>query len=229
MLIWLVAVILCLAGLVVLSQGGVAGLDSLPALPVAAAVITVLAIAYLAATRPRGTEESKLNPFLIGLLAAIVMAAAFGLKSGTLWKTSPTAQSARSEDAVTPTKDAPHSVRLRKKTNGQFVARAEVNGEALDFLIDTGASAVILRSADAERAGVDTAALAFTTPIETANGPTLAASVQIRSITIGAIRVDHVEALVAKPGSLNESLLGITFLRRLRSYELSGDFLTLRE
>ena len=229
MLIWLVVVILGLAGLVMLSQGGVAGLDSLPALQTAAAVITILAIAYLAATRPRETEESKLNPFLIGLLAAIVMAAALGLKSGTLWKALPTAQAAGSEDAATVSKDAPRSVRLRKKSNGQFVARAEVNGEPLDFLIDTGASAVILRSADAEKAGVDTASLAFTTPIETANGPALAASVHIRSITIGAIKVDNVEALVAKPGSLNESLLGITFLRRLRSYELSGDFLTLRE
>ena len=45
---------------------------------------------------------------------------------------------------------------------------------------------------------------------------------------MGAIRLTDVEALVAKPGTLRESLLGMTFLRRLRSYEFSGDFLTLR-
>jgi aspartyl protease family protein len=47
-------------------------------------------------------------------------------------------------------------------------------------------------------------------------------------VAIGPIRLDQVDALVTKPGVLNESLLGMNFLRRLRSYEFSGEFLTLR-
>ena len=120
------------------------------------------------------------------------------------------------------------AVRLRKRPAGHFVARAEVQGVSLGFLIDTGASTVVLKPADAEKAGIDVGALAFTVAVETANGTTYAAAVRLRSITIGPIEITDVEALVGKPGSLKENLLGMSFLKRLRSYEVSGDFLTLR-
>lgn len=120
------------------------------------------------------------------------------------------------------------AVRIRRRSNGHFNARGDVNGVSMSLLIDTGATTVVLKPADAERAGIDTGALAFTAPVQTANGTTFAAPVRIRSIAIGPIEVRDVEALVAQPGSLNESLLGMSFLRRLRSYEFSGDFLTLR-
>ena len=48
------------------------------------------------------------------------------------------------------------------------------------------------------------------------------------SLLFAPIQIRDVEALVSKPGTLKESLLGISFLKRLRSYEFSGDFLTLR-
>ena len=87
----------------------------------------------------------------------------------------------------------------------------------------------MLRASDAEKAGFDIKALTFNTPIETANGAGYAATIQLRSIEIGSLRIDNIEALVAKPGSLNESLLGMNFLRRLASYEVTGDFVTLRQ
>ena len=65
-------------------------------------------------------------------------------------------------------------------------------------------------------------------PVRTANGTAYAAAVRIKRMAIGGIVVDEVEALVSKPGALSESLLGMSFLKRLRSYEVSGDFLTLR-
>ena len=120
------------------------------------------------------------------------------------------------------------AVRLRKRPDGHFVAKAEVQGVTTGFLVDTGASAVVLKPADAEKAGVDIAALNYTVAVETANGTAYAAPIRLRSITIGPITIDDVEALVAKPGSLKENLLGMSFLKRLRSYEVSGDFLTLR-
>ena len=120
------------------------------------------------------------------------------------------------------------AVRLRKRPDGHFVARVDVQGSTLGFLVDTGASTVVLKPADAEKAGIDVNALAYTVAVETANGTAYAAPVRLRSITIGPIEVLDVEALVAKPGSLKENLLGMSFLKRLRSYEVSGDFLTLR-
>lgn len=120
------------------------------------------------------------------------------------------------------------SVRLRKRTGNQFAARTEVNGVPVTMLVDTGASTVVLKPADAEKAGIDLARLAYTVPVDTANGTTFAAAVRVKSIAVGPIEVRDVEALVAKPGNLKESLLGMTFLKRLRSYEFSGDYLTLR-
>jgi aspartyl protease family protein len=120
------------------------------------------------------------------------------------------------------------AVRLRKHPSGHFVARGTVNGAPVSMLVDTGASTVVLKPADAERAGIDLSALTFSMPVTTANGTTFAAPVRLRTLAIGEIVVEDVEALVSKPGNLNESLLGMSFLRRLRSYEFSGDFLTLR-
>lgn len=129
---------------------------------------------------------------------------------------------------VTHPADGPASVRIRQRNDGHFTARTRVNGTNTFMLVDTGASTVVLKPADAERAGIDTSKLSFTVPVRTANGTGFAAPVRLRSVSIGPIVLEDVEALVAKPGSLSESLLGMSFLRRLRSYEFSGDFLTLR-
>ena len=76
--------------------------------------------------------------------------------------------------------------------------------------------------------GIDVEALRYSVPVQTANGTSYAASVRLRSRTVGHIALTDIEALVAKPGALKENLLGMSFLSRLRSYEFSGEFLTLR-
>lgn len=120
------------------------------------------------------------------------------------------------------------AIRMRRQDNGHFVARGAINGVTLHLLVDTGASTVVLKPGDAERAGIDVSSLSFTTPVSTANGTTYAAPVRLKSVSVGPLEVRDVEGLVAQPGSLNENLLGMSFLKRLRSYEFSGDFLTLR-
>jgi aspartyl protease family protein len=120
------------------------------------------------------------------------------------------------------------AVRVRRRFDGHFSVRATVNGEAMLLLVDTGATTVVLKPADAARAGVATRELSYTVPVQTANGLTYAAPVHLRTISIGPLVVHNVDALVARPGSVNENLLGMSFLMRLRSYEFSKDFLTLR-
>ena len=124
--------------------------------------------------------------------------------------------------------DGEKAVRIRRSSRGPFVARANVNGTDISMMVDTGASSVVLKSADAERAGIDLKALKFTVAVDTANGTSFCAPVRLRSIEVGGIAFQGVDALVAQPGNLKESLLGMNFLRRLRSYDFSGDFLTLR-
>lgn len=124
--------------------------------------------------------------------------------------------------------DGERAVRIRRRSDGHFIARTEINGMQMPMLIDTGASTVVLRIADAQRLGIDTDRLRYNVPVQTANGTTYAASVKLKRMAIGPISFTDVDALVAKPGALKDSLLGMTFLNRLRSFEFAGEFLTLR-
>ena len=122
----------------------------------------------------------------------------------------------------------PVEVKIRKRLDGHFTAKAEVNGTSTTMIVDTGASTIVLRSEDAKKAGIDVSHLNFTVPVLTANGRTVAAKVRLNAVAIGPLQREGVDALVAEPKALTESLLGMSFLGRLRSYEFFGDFLTLR-
>jgi aspartyl protease family protein len=119
-------------------------------------------------------------------------------------------------------------VRIRKRLDGHFTANVKVNGKTISMIVDTGASSIVLRPEDAEKAGIDTSRLNYRVPVLTANGRTVAARIRLDEVAIGPLDRTKVEALVAQPGALTQSLLGMSFLSRLRSYEFSGDFLTLR-
>jgi aspartyl protease family protein len=117
---------------------------------------------------------------------------------------------------------------FRADRNGQFAVQADVEGVAVRFLVDTGASDVVLTMRDAERLGLTPATLRFTQPYRTANGVIMGASVRLDSITIGDIVLEDVEASV-NPAPMGQSLLGMSFLGRLSGYEITRDTLTLRQ
>ncbi len=124
--------------------------------------------------------------------------------------------------------DGERAVRIKRRPDGHFIARTELNGFALAMLVDTGASTVVLKPADAQKLGIDIERLRYSVPVQTANGTTYAAPVKLKRVKVGPIQFNEVDALVSKPGALRDSLLGMSFLNRLKSYEFSGDFLTLR-
>jgi aspartyl protease family protein len=115
-------------------------------------------------------------------------------------------------------------VKIRRRLDGHFTATIDVNNKPISMIVDTGASSIVLRPEDAKRAGIDIDKLTFRIPVLTANGRTMAARVHLNKVGIGPLDRTKVEALVAKPGALTQSLLGMSFLSRLRSYEFSGDF-----
>jgi aspartyl protease family protein len=119
-------------------------------------------------------------------------------------------------------------VKIRRRLDGHFTASVAVNGETIPMIVDTGASSIVLTPEDAKKAGIDPKKLTYRIPVLTANGRTVAARVRLKEVAIGPLDRTKVEALVAQPGALTRSLLGMSFLSRLRSYEFSGDFLTLR-
>jgi aspartyl protease family protein len=110
---------------------------------------------------------------------------------------------------------------------GHFVVEAVVNGAPVTFLVDTGASNVVLTMADAERVGFRPAALRFTERAASANGEVRAAPVVLRELRIGQFSVFDMPASVNE-APLHVSLLGMSFLRRLHGYAVEDGRLILR-
>ncbi len=107
---------------------------------------------------------------------------------------------------------------INQRMGGEFVVNAKINGVRASLLFDTGASAVVLTADDARRAGINPVGLDYSVPVTTANGEANAAEIHLASLSVGPIVEKNVRAFVAQPGVLTESLLGMTFLERLKSY-----------
>lgn len=120
------------------------------------------------------------------------------------------------------------NVELRRNADAHFYAEADVNGGKVDFVVDTGATSVALSWSDARAAGIDPSMLAFSYTVMTAGGPVKAAQIRIGRLAIGPIERRDVAAAVM-PEGMDISLLGLSFLDTLASYEISGDQLTLRD
>ena len=118
-------------------------------------------------------------------------------------------------------------VRFPAGADGHFRIEALVDGTRVRFLVDTGASAIVLSPADARRIGFDPDQLRFTGFAETANGTVRTAPVRLGVIEIGPIRFDDLPASVNQ-AAMRGSLLGMSFLQRLRSFEVRDGTLILR-
>lgn len=234
MLGWLIAALILLLALFYFLKGDTSAFEGIEAgqwAVIAAGSFLIVAYALSLAREGQTRPGQFLKQAGVWLFAGFALIAAYAYRdqmpefvSRIAGELAPPGQALSLEAGP----EGQQAVRIRRRGDGHFSARASVNGVATTLMVDTGASTVVLRPADAARAGVDTDNLSYTVAVETANGTTYAAPVRLRSIAIGPIELQNVEALVAKPGSVKESLLGMSFLRRLRSYEFSGEFLTLR-
>lgn len=131
-----------------------------------------------------------------------------------------------SQQAATPATEA-YEIAVDSGAGGHFWLEAEANGVAVEFIVDTGASAVVLTEADAQRLGLFVNEQDFTLRFQTANGEIDAAPARIDRIRIGDLILDDVEAAVVN-APLETSLLGMTFLDRLSGYEVEEGRLLLR-
>ena len=120
------------------------------------------------------------------------------------------------------------TVAVARTSAGDFSVTAQINGARIAMVLDTGASSVVLTREDAKAAGLPLEVLDYSVNIDTANGRTRAAPVTLDRIAIGSLVEHSVGALVAQPGQLKTSLLGMSFLNRLQSWEVSGDRLLLK-
>jgi aspartyl protease family protein len=123
---------------------------------------------------------------------------------------------------------APGNVtRITADRRGHYISDIEVNGRTLSAIVDTGASLVALRYEDARTLGIVFPGDRFEVGVRTANGNAQGRMVRLRSVRLGAILLNEVDALVLSEGALGTNLLGMSFLKRLSRYEVKGSTLVL--
>ena len=113
--------------------------------------------------------------------------------------------------------------------HGHYEVKARVNGRHLEFMVDSGASLVALRSSDAAEAGIHPLPADYTAKVSTANSTIKAARASLDSIEIGDITVYDVPALVLPDAALGRNLLGVSFLSKLRRYEVANGRLVMEQ
>ncbi|MBK8199473.1 MAG: TIGR02281 family clan AA aspartic protease [Acidobacteria bacterium] len=117
---------------------------------------------------------------------------------------------------------------IDREADGHFWTRADVSGTQVKFMVDTGASIVALTYFDAQRLGLKPEELDFDSEIRTAGGVTYGAPVTLASIRIGRVKVENVDAVILRT-ELEQSLLGMTFLGELNSYEVRQGQMIIRQ
>jgi len=118
------------------------------------------------------------------------------------------------------------TIALRRADDGHFYARVRVNGTEIRFMVDTGATNLVLSQQDARQAGIALDSLNFILPTNTANGRVYGAGVVLDQVELGGFVDVDVRAMV-NGGRMNDSLLGMTYLDRFRSVSIEGDRLLL--
>lgn len=160
----------------------------------------------------------------VAALSAVGVAQAFASLDLTYKAPEPQAAVALSPQRI----DVPAgAASIAKAADGHYWAEADVDGHEVKFLVDTGASAVALTADDARRLGIDPNTLTYNYQVTTANGQARAAQVHLASIAVGQARVDNVDAYVLDHG-LETSLLGMSYLGRLHSFEATQSALILK-
>ena len=117
---------------------------------------------------------------------------------------------------------------VQESNGGHFITKANINGREIEVLVDTGATAVALSYDDAETAGLKPHSLDYTVKVSTANGEGTAARVKLRYVMIDNVKVRDVDALVLQDGAMKGTLLGMTFLSRLKTFSVTDGKLLLK-
>jgi aspartyl protease family protein len=118
---------------------------------------------------------------------------------------------------------------LKADERGHFVTDAEIDRTSIRVLIDTGATAVVMSYEDAEKAGLRPHLLDYDVPVSTANGLAKAAKVTLDRVEVQGVTVRGVDGLVLPQGTMDGTLLGMSFLSRLRSFKVEDGVLEMKD
>jgi aspartyl protease family protein len=223
---FVLAVGLVALGFIYLEQNGltVASLNALDTSSLGFKIFIVALLAVVVVVLFRGRFNEAIKSILIWL--AIVLALAIGYTYR--FELRDVADRVMAEFVPGHAATRGRTVEVARGPGGNFVVTTQVNGARVPMIFDTGASSVVLTHEAAKAAGLPLEVLTYSVAVETANGRTRAAPVTLQTIGVGGIIERDVAALIAQPGQLRQSLLGMSFLNRLEGWEVRGDRLALR-
>jgi aspartyl protease family protein len=129
----------------------------------------------------------------------------------------------------TPAQSGGRSLSIPRDAHGHFETEGRIEGQRIDFMVDTGASVIALNESSAARFGLRPSPGQYTATVTTANGTIKAARAQIAMIDVGGLIVRDVDAMVLPDEALSENLLGLSFLSRLKRFEYAGGTMVLEQ
>jgi aspartyl protease family protein len=226
-LLWLLLLGLAVAILVLIARHGAGTVgplttDEFGSLAYKLAILVFLAAALFAIFRDRLTEA------IMGALLWAVIGIVLVIGYSYRYEVNQVADRVIAELMPGHVISHGRSAEVARTSSGDFAISVQINGARVHMVVDTGATSVVLTADDAKAAGLPLALLSYTVNIETANGRARAAPVTLDRIAMGELEERSVEALVVQPGQLRTSLLGMSFLNRLQSWQVNGDRLMLK-
>lgn len=117
-------------------------------------------------------------------------------------------------------------VEVPRRGDGHYYLTLRINDAPVEFVVDTGATDVVLTTQDARKVGIDPDNLDFIGTAMTANGRVRTAPTRVDTAVLGDITVENLKVYVNE-GMMDTSLLGMSYLRRFERIEIADDMLIL--
>jgi aspartyl protease family protein len=121
------------------------------------------------------------------------------------------------------------SLSIPTDRRGHFRAEGRIDGQRINFMVDTGASMVALNETSAARFGLRPSRADYTATVTTANGTVKGARARLPMVEVGELIVRDVDALVLPDEALSENLLGLTFLSKLKRFAYANGQMVLEQ
>ena len=140
------------------------------------------------------------------------------------------ASSQKVASAAPDTADAgSRTISIPRDARGHFLTDGRIDGQRIDFMVDTGASVVALNERSAAQFGLRPMPADYRMTVNTANGAIKAARTRLAMIDIGGLIVRDVDAMVLPDAALSENLLGLSFLSKLKRFEYANGKMVLEQ
>lgn len=156
-------------------------------------------------------------------MKALIFVLLAGAGIGLMWPSGD--GGAPAATVATTTEAKPKETLLERSHGGHFYVDAEVNGQLVHFVVDTGATSVALTVDDARRIGLPFSTGEFQVVGSGASGPVRGKSIMLDKVSVDGKEVRGVSGAVLE--GLGISLLGQSYLSRIGGVEMSGEYMRL--